>query len=452
MEIQKIKELFDNFLSGYDMGSKDNIWEIQSKQFRDFWETKIIHGPEEDLDAEELDQIIKILDRNGKGNTSESEAVARAMIPQGAWRRMFNEIKSNKELSGLLNQIFIELDDNKKADLIDKVYKFNEDKRNHLTGPSGNAINAMLAAYDPVRNLSVISLKDRKKVFEYFKFDGSPDFDNDSVGKKMIISNSGIVSGFNNTGFNYSARTLSVFLYSVEVKLLWKVVEEDDYAPWGGFKELVEKTEPEVNRTLNVKSKSKLPVKKDWIPPIISDLQELALNQETEWSKSMNIKPERAFEIKLGYAFRILGYEVEDLGQGKGREPDGIAYSTDANSDYYAIVYDAKATERDYSIGTEDRKISEYIKKYQKELQKRRVKKFSFLIVSSEFSKNQSLDNSIKDIYKETRCPVVLMRADDLLSIVAHKLSHEGIDHSVLENLFLSSGIVASDAIEEILG
>jgi len=41
--------------------------------------------------------IIRILDRNGKGNTKNSEAVAKAMIPQGAWRRMFNEFHSNRE-------------------------------------------------------------------------------------------------------------------------------------------------------------------------------------------------------------------------------------------------------------------------------------------------------------------------------------------------------------------
>ena len=46
--------------------------------------------------------IIRILDRNGKGNTKNSEAVAKAMIPQGAWRRMFNEFHSNRELASRL--------------------------------------------------------------------------------------------------------------------------------------------------------------------------------------------------------------------------------------------------------------------------------------------------------------------------------------------------------------
>jgi hypothetical protein len=59
--------------------------------------------------------------------------------------------------------------------------------------------------------ISVISLKDRRKIFEYFQFDGSPDFDNDSIGKKIVASNAGIIGGFNNAEINHSARTLSVF-------------------------------------------------------------------------------------------------------------------------------------------------------------------------------------------------------------------------------------------------
>jgi hypothetical protein len=46
--------------------------------------------------------IIRILDRNGKGNTKDSEVVAMAMIPQDAWRRMFKEFHSNRELASRL--------------------------------------------------------------------------------------------------------------------------------------------------------------------------------------------------------------------------------------------------------------------------------------------------------------------------------------------------------------
>ncbi len=77
----------------------------------------------------------------------------RVMIAQGAWRRMFNGIKAREDLSALLNQIFLEHDPDKKAEAIDRLYKLNERKHiNNLTGPSGNAVCAMLAAFDPVHN------------------------------------------------------------------------------------------------------------------------------------------------------------------------------------------------------------------------------------------------------------------------------------------------------------
>ncbi len=57
-----------------------------------------------------------------------------------------------------------------------------------------------------------------------------------------------------------------------------------------------------------------------WLPLIISDLAELALNKPTKWTEENNLIPEKAFETKLSYAFILLGYETKELGQGTGRE------------------------------------------------------------------------------------------------------------------------------------
>jgi hypothetical protein len=189
-----------------------------------------------------------------------------------------------------------------------------------------------------------------------------------------------------------------------------------------------------------------------WIPPVIADLENLALNQETEWTQKRGIKPEKAFETKLRYLFTILGYNVTELGQGKGREPDGVAISTDGHAGYYAVIYDAKAREKDYSIGTGDREITEYIKNKQRELQRQRVDKVSFLIVSSEFTNSPSLENSLRDIYRATRVPVILVKAKDLLDIVNRKLSNADIDHAQLEDLFLETGFLTAEKIVDVLG
>ena len=88
------------------------------------------------------------------------------------------------------------------------------------------------------------------------------------------------------------------------------------------------------------------------MPPIVSDLSQLAKNNETEWSKERGVKAEKAFETKLSYIFTLLGYDVTELGQGTGREPDGIARSSQAQNGYYAIVYDAKARESTHLVLT----------------------------------------------------------------------------------------------------
>jgi hypothetical protein len=229
---QDLTKLFAAFLQGYDVEKKDAIWTSHSQKFRTFWNDRIIAGGEGELEDPEIDEIVRILDRNGKGNTKDTEAVARVMIPQGAWRRMFNEIKAKKALAKALNDVFHETDAEKTAVAIDKVYALNAGHRNNLTGQSGNAINTMLAAWDPFTNTSVISLKDRKRAIEHFGLDGGPDFEKDAIGRKITLSNAAIVKGFTKLGLNGNVRAISKFLYSPEMKQVWKLEPEEEGPSW----------------------------------------------------------------------------------------------------------------------------------------------------------------------------------------------------------------------------
>jgi hypothetical protein len=232
MGTQQLQQTFNMFIARYDAEAKDTVWADHSMQFRDFWNTKIISGAAGELDDSEIDQMIRILDTHGKGNTSGSEAVARVMIAQGAWRRMFNGIKARKDLAALLYQIFLEHHPDQKAEAIDRLYKLNESKHiNNLTGPSGNAVCAMLAAFDPVHNLSVISLNDREKLCAFLGIAGGPDFSSDRIGKKIVSSNTCILGYFESVGIRHSARTLSVFFYSLEFKPLWKTDKTEELEP-----------------------------------------------------------------------------------------------------------------------------------------------------------------------------------------------------------------------------
>src|SRR5258708_10171960 len=181
--------LIAEFKNTYNAAEKDRQWEALSIRFRNFWTSRVMGGDASVISDSECDPIIQILDRNGKGNAKNSEAVAKAMIPQGAWRRMFNEFHSNRDLASRLAAVLEERDLAKKAANIDELYRLNEGQKNNLTGPSGNAVGAFLAAYDPINNLSVISLKDRRLLIEFLGANVSFNWNEASIGMRLALSN-----------------------------------------------------------------------------------------------------------------------------------------------------------------------------------------------------------------------------------------------------------------------
>jgi hypothetical protein len=191
--------------------------------------------------------------------------------------------------------------------------------------------------------------------------------------------------------------------------------------------------------------------KSNWVPAIIEDLEDLAFNQETGWTKSRNIKPEKAFETKLRYAFTIMGFDTEELGQGKGRQPDGVAISRGVEDGEYAIVYDAKAREKHFGVGTSDREISEYIRTKKSELRMQRVNRIYFVIVSSEFGNNPNDIALIREVYRKTQVPITLLKASDLLFIVENKLKNSDLSHAYLEDLFLDTGVKTRSQVVDLL-
>ena len=88
----------------------DREWKQLRQRFHTFWNERVLSSEPEPISDTDCDEIIKILDRNGKGNTKTSEAVAKAMVPQGAWRRMLNEFHTNKELGALVTRMLAESD------------------------------------------------------------------------------------------------------------------------------------------------------------------------------------------------------------------------------------------------------------------------------------------------------------------------------------------------------
>jgi len=217
-----INDLYASFIDQYDEETKKSIWENHSNKFRQFWNEKILSKDKKELNDAEIDEIIKILDTKAKGNTKHSQAVAAVMITQGAWRRMFKEIKSDKSLSSVINSIFTETDPSARASFINKLYEVNKGRKNNLTGQSANAINALLGAYDPFKNLCIVSLKDRTKLIQYLTSKTSTSFDDLSIGEKVVATSKSILDSLSSFGLTGSARTLSAFSYYPPFRVLWK--------------------------------------------------------------------------------------------------------------------------------------------------------------------------------------------------------------------------------------
>lgn len=222
MNHEMINKLFSSFISTYNIKEKDHVWTNLSNKFSSFWFDKIVNGNSEELTESDIDEIVRILDSNGKGNKKGDEAVARAMVAQGTWRKLFYELCTNKKLSAVITNILAETDINKKSLFIDELYTVNSGRKNSLTGPSGNVINSMLAAFDPSNNLSMISLQDRLRFIETFTNSLPSDFDSFTIGKKFITTNNLIQEEFAKYGINKSARTISCFCYNKDILPLWK--------------------------------------------------------------------------------------------------------------------------------------------------------------------------------------------------------------------------------------
>lgn len=217
-----VQELVSKFVQSYDSVAKDKIWQKQSADFRRFWSERVLAPGKETISDDDCDAIIRILDFSGKGKPKGSEVVAKVMVPQNVWRKLFNILHSDKKLASLVDSIFKEANIDRKAQLIDELYVANAAGENRLTGESGNVLNALLAAYDPVKNLSAVSIKHRKALMDFLEIKSPFDWASASIGKRISHSNESIQEATRVLGLTGSARTLYRFLYSEPVSNLWQ--------------------------------------------------------------------------------------------------------------------------------------------------------------------------------------------------------------------------------------
>ena len=172
----------------------------------------------------------------------------------------------------------------------------------------------------------------------------------------------------------------------------WEADEEEDVDPTGSSQEEA--------------------VLASFLPPIVSDLSAVAERDSAVEAEYEEQGRDLAvvFEEKLHHSFRILGFDVEELGQGSGRQPDGIA--TAVRNDY-AIIYDAKVRGDGYSIATDDRAIREYIETHARQLRDQGVRRIYFAIVSSTFTNPDQ--STLRELRETTAVESIVFLSAELL-------------------------------------
>lgn len=175
----------------------------------------------------------------------------------------------------------------------------------------------------------------------------------------------------------------------------------------------------------------------DALPPILHDVNHLAFAGGSPYE----------FERKCVLAFRMLGFEVQELGRGCGRNPDGIAKDVRGR---FAVIYDAKSRKDYYTTGTDDRQFTEYIKDHKKALGSAGYELVFFLIISSRFG--NMLPEPLKRVRLETGVSLSYITAENLLRILSFKTTKPlSLDSDNLKELFGIDGEITRNKIERIL-
>jgi hypothetical protein len=122
-----------------------------------------------------------------------------------------------------------------------------------------------------------------------------------------------------------------------------------------------------------------------YLPVALGDLEHLAfgLRSTAESAAGEKAVPvSTLFEQRTAEAFRCLGFEVRELGQGCGRAADCLAI---APVERFAVIIDAKVRRRGYALGTDDRQFCEYATRHTRELAQSGIDKVYFAVVGSGF-------------------------------------------------------------------
>lgn len=172
-----------------------------------------------------------------------------------------------------------------------------------------------------------------------------------------------------------------------------------------------------------------------YLPPIVSDIVEVSKNEKTY----------HEFEEKTAVAFTMLGFEVQKLGQGKGRVTDVIAFARTSNEKMYHVLIDCKErNDGSYSISSGDeRAIIDYIKSFNRRRESKGTDIF-YVIISSGFKSYPK--DAVKRIQSEVGFKnLTLIPANLILELLSLKLTNPTVDVDTLKIIFNSEILTKND-------
>lgn len=236
--------------------------------------------------------------------------------------------------------------------------------------------------------------------------------------------------------FEINNDILKIFLEKEKTANLWFV----EHVFWNYYIKKQEVIETPIKKVIEAKVGGKVETINEFIPPIISDLVSLSLNESNPVD----------FEKKTALLFKMLGFDVEIMGQGKGRTVDIICRAN--LSKPYIILVDCKArSKKDFKLdATEERKVEEYIRNFPREYPKDRQTEMHYLIVSSGFKNgNEESRRNIKGI---TGTDISFISIEDLLFLFVKKLQDCYLDAEEMRDIFQREGLISKDIIQDAIG
>ncbi|HET6882663.1 MAG TPA: hypothetical protein VFI31_21020 [Pirellulales bacterium] len=151
-----------------------------------------------------------------------------------------------------------------------------------------------------------------------------------------------------------------------------------------------------------------------YLPAALGNLQQLACGLSHDRSAPIST----LFERRCAEAFRCLGFEVRELGQGCGRVADCLAV---APAERFAVIIDAKVRRRGYTLGTDDRQFCEYATRHARELALTGIERIYFAVIGQGF-RQEDLDKLAEFMTGAPIRSVVFIEASALMRLV-----HESI-------------------------